>query len=137
MRLKIDPGSRTPIYRQIVEQVKHLIAIGELQPGQQISTIRNLADQLHVNSNTVARAYDALDQDHVISTQQGRGTFIADHADEPQLMTHRRVTLAHMFEHAILEALSLGYSTNEIEQAFGHSLQGWRRKHLSRSRSKK
>lgn len=125
MRLQIDPRRGAPIYQQIVHQVKHLVASGDLSPGQQMPTLRQLAQQLRVNVNTVARAYEILDKDGVISTQQGRGTFIAHHADEPHIVSHRRATLQHMIDQVVLEALSLGYSTTEVAEAFESAAAEW------------
>ena len=65
-----------PIYTQIVEQIRGMVANGELRAGIQLPTVRELAAELRVNFNTVARAYRMLDEAGLISTQRGRGTFI-------------------------------------------------------------
>ena len=128
MRLSIDPRQRSPIYSQIIQQIKHLVASGELTAGQQLPTVRALAAQLHVHLNTVARAYDHLDREGVISAQQGRGTFIAERANQIHLQQHRRETLQTMIDQTILNALSLGYTHQEIEAAFDRTLHNWKRK---------
>lgn len=128
MRLKLDPRSRTPIYAQLVQQVKHQVAAGQLQPGDRLPTVRALAAELRIHTNTVARAYDLLDQAGVISAQQGRGTYIARPADHPQLRRQRRDALHAAVERAVLEALSLGYTSDEISAAFDRTLKNWRRK---------
>jgi len=76
LRISIDGGA--PIYQQIVEQVKRLIAGGRLQPGSDIPPIRVLAEQLRINPNTVARAYLELQREGVIVTRQGSGTVVAE-----------------------------------------------------------
>lgn len=76
VRLRLDFRTRTPIYAQIGRQVTALVVRGELQPGDQLPTVRQLAADLDVNFNTVARAYRRLDEAGVISTQHGRGTFV-------------------------------------------------------------
>ena len=76
--LQIDFRSGLPIYIQIVNQVQAQIAGGILQPGDQLPTVRALAEELRVNFNTVARAYRILDEARIISTQQGRGTYITE-----------------------------------------------------------
>ncbi|MBP7689147.1 MAG: GntR family transcriptional regulator [Thermoflexales bacterium] len=128
MHLKLDPRSRTPIYAQLVQQVKHQVAVGQLQPGDQLPTVRALAAELHVHANTVARAYDLLDQAGVISAQQGRGTYIARPADHPHLRQHRRDALQAQIDRAVLEALSLGYTSEEIAASFDKTLKDWQRK---------
>ena len=62
MQLHVTPGDGAPIYRQIIDQVKHLVAAGRLKPGDEMPPIRGLAQQLLINPNTVARAYRALGQ---------------------------------------------------------------------------
>src|SRR3989337_4416733 len=78
MNLKVDLHSGVPIYIQIVERVKHMIATGELKPGDQLPTVRQLAQDLRVNFNTIERAYRLLDEAGIISTQQGRGTYLLE-----------------------------------------------------------
>ena len=77
-----------PIYAQIVEQVRDWIAKGQLNPGDQLPTVRQLALELRVNLNTVARAYRILDEAGIISTQRGRGTYIWE---KPTEETMRRL----------------------------------------------
>ena len=75
MKLTIDPDSRVPIYVQIEDSIHSLIAAGQIQPGEQLPTIRELAADIRVNLNTVARAYFELDKEGVISTQRGKGLY--------------------------------------------------------------
>src|SRR5512139_3894455 len=76
MQIQLDFRSKVPIYIQIIDQIKHLIAAGVLRPEDQLPTVRQLAADLRVNFNTIARAYRSLDEQGLISTQHGRGTFI-------------------------------------------------------------
>jgi GntR family transcriptional regulator len=78
MNLEIDFRSGIPIYLQVVERIKERLAGGRLKPGDQLPTVRSLALELRVNFNTIARAYRILDDAGVISTQQGRGTYIME-----------------------------------------------------------
>ena len=114
--LTINLESGVPIYMQVVDRIKQMVVSGQLQPGQQIPTIRQLATDLRVNYNTVGRAYLILDQEGVISTQQGRGTYIASHLDEGQVQKLRMGKLRSMFGQVIREAQVLGYSREEIER---------------------
>jgi GntR family transcriptional regulator len=120
--IKVEHGSSIPIYLQIVDSIKHLVATRRLMPGEQLPTIRRLAADLRINYNTVARAYLMLDKEGVISTQQGRGTYIAEHPGEEKLAAMRREKLRAMLSGVVLEAKSLGYTDQEISAAFEDSL---------------
>ena len=77
MQLRISVQDGAPIYQQIVEQVKYLVAGGRLQPGDDVPPIRVLAEQLRINPNTVARAYLELERAGIITMRQGFGTTVA------------------------------------------------------------
>ncbi len=125
MNIRINAESGVPIYMQIVDRIRHLVATGVLRPGQQLPTIRQLAVDLRVDPNTVARAYAILDSQGVISTQQGRGTYIAEHPDEARLAAFREEQLRQIVSHAILDALSLGYRPDEVRDIFLQELTQW------------
>ena len=72
----VDPQSGVPIYLQIIEQIKRSVALGILQAGEQLPTVKQLALDLTINPNTVARAYRDLERDTVIETAPGRGSFV-------------------------------------------------------------
>jgi GntR family transcriptional regulator len=74
----LNPKSGVPIYRQIMDQIRHGIASGRLCPGEQLPTVRALAVELAVNPNTVIKAYSLLEQQGVLTTEQGSGTFVAE-----------------------------------------------------------
>ena len=78
IQFKLDPKTGSPFYRQIIDQIKFGIAIGNLKTGEQLPTVRSLAVELKVNLNTVAKAYKELEIQNVLATQQGTGTFISD-----------------------------------------------------------
>jgi GntR family transcriptional regulator len=78
IQFKLDPKTGSPFYRQIIDQIKFGIAIGNLKTGEQLPTVRSLAVELKVNLNTVAKAYKELEIQNVLETQQGTGTFISD-----------------------------------------------------------
>lgn len=131
MLIRIDPHSGVPIYLQIMDRIKHLVATGTLEPGNQLPTIRQLSVDLRVDPNTVVHAYRELDREGIISTQQGRGTFISEHPDRAQLSQMRRERLNVIVGDALLEALSLGYAEEEIRGTFETRLAQW----LTRNRS--
>lgn len=76
MLLRPNPSLGVPIYLQLMEQVKHAIETGALQPGEQLPGIRPLAEQLVINPNTVAKAYRELEHDGVIELRHGAGAFV-------------------------------------------------------------
>lgn len=127
MELRIDPDSAVPIYLQIVHAIKHQVATGRLKPGEQLPTVRELATDLRINPNTVARAYDQLDTDHVITTQQGRGTYVRERPDNAHLARVRQEQLKSLMDSVIGKALSTGYTAAEIQQVFEAQLARWTR----------
>jgi GntR family transcriptional regulator len=112
--IKLDFHSDLPIYMQIVEQIQRLVAAGTLQPGDQLPTVRTLAAELRINFNTVARAYRILDEARLISTQQGRGTYIFEQPSADAQHMLRQEALAALTAHYLEEALQLGFSPEEV-----------------------
>ncbi len=125
MDIRIDPDSPVPIYMQIVQACKHQVATGRLKPGEQLPTVRELAAVLRINPNTVARAYEQLNSDNVISTQQGRGTYVRDRPDDQHLAKIRDEQLTTMMDSAIAKALSTGYTCDQVRAAFDICLEHW------------
>jgi GntR family transcriptional regulator len=118
MHIQLDFRSGQPIYLQIVEQIRQLVARGDLKPGDQLPTVRQLATDLRVNFNTVARAYRILDEAGLISTQHARGTYVLEAPSDATQQQLRWQGLEGLIKHCIQEANRLGYSTLEIRQAF-------------------
>ena len=127
MDIRIDPISSVPIYLQITYWIKHQVATGRLKPGEQLPTVRLLATDLRINPNTVARAYDTLDIEGVITAQRGRGTYVREHPDEAHLRHVRKDQLKAMMDNVVNTALSLGYPAEEIKEAFAVELARWMR----------
>src|SRR5215207_1591922 len=125
LMLQIDFRSGLPIYTQIVNQVQTQIAGGILKPGDQLPTVRALAEELRVNFNTVARAYRILDEARIISTQQGRGTYITDLPPPNVSEKLRRESLEALTQSYISEAIRLDFSKNEIDQMVKDQLKAW------------
>jgi GntR family transcriptional regulator len=121
--IQLDFRSGTPIYTQIVEQVKQQVVGGELKPGDQLPTVRALALELRVNFNTVARAYRLLDEAGIISTQQGRGTFILDVPPPERTDKLRQQALTALTRDYLIEAHRLGCSPDEINRALKEQLE--------------
>ena len=114
--IQLDFRSGVPIYTQIVEQIKQQVVGGELKPGDQLPTVRALALELRVNFNTVARAYRLLDEAGIISTQQGRGTFILEVPPPERTDKLRQQALEALTRDYLTEALRLGSSPDEIKK---------------------
>ena len=121
--IHLDFRSGTPIYTQIVEQVKQQVLSGELKPGDQLPTVRALALELRVNFNTVARAYRLLDEAGIISTQQGRGTYILEVPPPERTDKLRQQALHALTRDYLHEALRLGCSPDEISQTLKEHLE--------------
>lgn len=112
--IHLDFRAGTPIYTQIVEQVKQQVVSGELKPGDQLPTVRALALELRVNFNTVARAYRLLDEASIISTQQGRGTYILEVPPPERTDKLRQQALQALTRDYLSEAHRLGCNPDEI-----------------------
>jgi GntR family transcriptional regulator len=125
LTLQIDFRSGLPIYTQIVNQVQAQVVGGILQPGDQLPTVRALAEELRVNFNTVARAYRLLDEERIISTQQGRGTYITEIPPPKVSERLRKEMLEALAQRYISEALRLEFSKNEIKQIVSDQLKAW------------
>lgn len=124
--IALDFRAETPIYLQIVEQIRHMVASGELAQGHQLPTVRQLALELGVNFNTVARAYRLLDETGLISTQQGRGTYILEMPSAEVQAKLRQETLEYLTQRYLAEAARLGFTLKEIEAAFQVQALAWK-----------
>ena len=125
LNLQIDFRSGLPIYTQIVNQVQAQVVGGRLKPGDQLPTVRALAEELRVNFNTVARAYRILDEARIISTQQGRGTYITEIPPPKVTEKLRKESLQALTQKYINEAMQLGSSKAEISEIFKEQLKVW------------
>ncbi len=113
MEFRIDGKSGVPFYRQIIEQVKYAIARGELQPGAQLPTVRQLAVDLSINPNTVIRAYKEMEIEGLLETHQGSGTFVTDQKLEIDEVERRRM-LDQIVTEMLARASSYGFTFDEV-----------------------
>ena len=118
----VDFRSGVPIYVQIVEQVQQSVAAGKLKPGDQLPTVRQLASEIRVNFNTVARAYRMLDEAGLISTQQGRGTYILDQPAEKLNDLLKQETLEDQAARFLSELMRKGFKPKEIQEVVDRKL---------------
>ena len=125
-QIKLDFRSDVPIYSQIAEQIQQMVANGELNLGDQLPTVRQLATELRVNFNTVARAYRLLDEAGLISTQRGRGTYIWEQPSEETTLRLRQEGLQNLARNFVEQAIRSGFTLVEVKAAFKDQLDNWR-----------
>jgi GntR family transcriptional regulator len=122
MALKIDPANNTPIYEQVIHQIKYGIATGELAPDEAIPSIRQLSLRLLINPNTVIRAYRELEREGVIEMRRGLGAFVTRKA--PDLCgDERRKIIRQKLGQAIKEALDSRLSVEEVREIISTQLE--------------
>jgi GntR family transcriptional regulator len=114
VQLHLSPRDGLPIYRQIVNQVKYLVAAGRLAQGEELPPIRTLAEQLVVNPNTVARAYLELEQAGLVTKRQGSGTYISDNGS-PLRRGERLKLLTQRVDALLAEARHLDVDLEELQ----------------------
>ena len=114
MDIIINLTDGVPIYRQIVNQIKYLVASGLLRPGEELPPIRTLALQLKVTPNTIVKAYDELESSGVIHGRRGAGTYVSD--GRPLLLAHeeRRRIIEQRIDALLAEAHQLNFTANDI-----------------------
>ena len=113
MLFQIDSASRSPIYRQLVGQIREAVARGRLAPEERLPSVRDLSRQLVINPNTVARVYTELERDGVLNTRPGLGVFVA----QPKNDLTRRVRkdrLTSLVDGLLTEAVHLGFAADEV-----------------------
>ncbi len=120
MRLNVDPQSATPIYAQICRQVKWAISAGMLADGDMLPSVRQLAQDLRVNPNTVVKAYGELDSDGIITSVHGKGTFVACGAEERLPAGSDQVTQS--LRTAVTMAQDAGMSAEQVRQLLEEQL---------------
>jgi GntR family transcriptional regulator len=121
----VDPHTGVPIYLQLIEQVKRSVALGVLSAGERLPTVKQLATQLTINPNTVARAYRELERDGIIETSVGRGSFVrGDHAIDTAAQALSSVT-SSSFDAAVREAKSMGLRRDMVHELFDQALVRW------------
>ena len=113
MELRISPSDGTPIYLQIINQVKYLVASGRLGAGEELPPIRALAEQLRINPNTVARAYRELEMAGVVTKRRTTGTYVSD-SGSPLAHGERMKILTERADALLIEARQMGVGTEEV-----------------------
>ncbi len=121
----ISTGSNTPIYKQITDQVWLAVVTGKLAVGDQLPSVRALAEELVVNPNTIARAYADLMRDGLIESRAGRGVFITR---KRKVFTREEGwrRLEPLIDAAIGEAMAMDFTHGELREAFEKKLGQWK-----------
>ena len=123
---EINFSSDEPLYQQLVEHFQRQIAVNQLHAGDRVPAIRELAKKLGLDPGTVARAYRELEREGIIVSRRGGGSFISASAGNSNLAAQEQKRLEALLEKAILEALALGFTTEEVETAFTVRFAQWR-----------
>jgi GntR family transcriptional regulator len=126
MFTELDFRSHVPIYVQLVDRIKNLVASGTVGPGDQLPTVRQMAAELRVNFNTIARAYRILDEEGVISTQQGRGTYVLEPMPPERASRLRRSALEGMTKSFLEHAHQVGFKPDEVTTVLDELIDTWR-----------
>jgi GntR family transcriptional regulator len=112
--ITINLTDGVPIYRQIVNQVKYLVASGLLQPGEELPPIRTLALQLKVTPNTIVKAYGDLEVSGVVHKRRGSGTFVSEGRPQQVALRERRRLIEQRIDGLLAEAHQLNFTTDDI-----------------------
>ena len=133
IEIHLKENAQSPLYRQIIEQVRQSIATKQLHQGEHLPTVRQLAKSLNLNPGTIVKAYGELEREGLVVSHRGGGTVVSAAADNPMLLVIRQRRLSNMLSSIILEALSSGYSPEGIEAAFHRHLDRWREERRHRA----
>ena len=123
MIVRVNPKSSVPIFQQLVDEVKAAIARGACGPDAMIPSVRQMATQVLVNPNTVAKAYRELEREGVLYTRRGLGVFVA--STGPRLCrAERRTAIARKLKGVIAQGRRAGIETTDLRRAFDQALGG-------------
>lgn len=120
MQLRLNFNSGVPIYVQLMEQIKHAVETGAVRTGEQLPTIRKVAEDLAMNPNTVARAYRELEREGVIEVRHGSGAFVAEVKAGPKAAAIAKASKG--LRCAIEAGATLGLSEPEMRRVFEQEL---------------
>lgn len=110
----VDSRSPTPIYAQLDRAIRAAIATGQLEPEAQLPTVRQLAVELAINANTVARVYAQLERDGILETRRGVGTFVRGNPSPENARMHRERELKELIHRFVGDAALLGFTLPEL-----------------------
>ena len=111
---QIDTNHPTPLYAQLERAIRFAIATEKLRIGEQLPTVRQLAVELRINANTVAKVYAELERAGVVETRRGVGTFVSAQPSEAATRRDRDRHLRELAEHFIAETHNRGFSIEDV-----------------------
>jgi GntR family transcriptional regulator len=126
--VQVNFKSGVPVYLQIVQQVKAAAASGALKPGDTLPSVRSLAEELRINRNTAARAYNELETEGILETRQGSGCFIKANGTPRLRRSARAETLAAEIDAVIVQAHHLQISDDQLRDLLEERLSNFREK---------
>jgi GntR family transcriptional regulator len=115
--VSIDPRDKTPIYAQLERGLRAGMATGRLKPGDQLPTVRQLAVELRINANTVARVYAELERSGAIETRRGVGSFVTATAEKARPPREHEKRLRAFTTRVLAEAATAGFNRDDIVHA--------------------
>ena len=121
MQIKIDNASDRPVYQQIIDQVKRDIAIGRLGRDEKLPTVRQLAGQLAINPNTIAKAYQQLEREGIITTRPGSGAFVAN-LDSDLSGSVKKKLISEDLERAVVDAFHMQIDSQTLLRWFNEAI---------------
>jgi GntR family transcriptional regulator len=113
LHFQINPHSGVPVYRQMIDQVKYYIASGTLNPGDQLPSIRELAQKLAINPTTVVRVYSDLEHEGILEMRHGKGAFVTNSGHQMSA-TQRERTLRKLARQLAVEAVQMGAPASQV-----------------------
>jgi GntR family transcriptional regulator len=128
IEFRLDRRSGVPAYRQIIDQVRHAVHLGILQPGDQLPTVRDVVKQITINPNTVHRAYLELELQGLTEGRTGSGTFIRQTLSE---VSHQQTKLLGQLELWIKRAREAGLQVEAIEALIAEAMHAMKEEEMS------
>lgn len=122
MQFQIDNASDRPVYQQIIDRVKRDIALGRLIKDEKLPTVRELAGQLVINPNTIAKAYKQLEQEGIIVTRPGVGAFVAQLSSNLSNSVRKKL-ICEQIERAVVEAVHMQVARDQLAQWFSQTVE--------------
>ena len=121
MQIRIDNASERPVYQQIIDHVKRDIALGRLERDEKLPTVRQLAGQLAINPNTIAKAYQQLEREGIITTRPGSGAFVAN-LDSNLNNSVKKKLISEDLERAVVDAFHMQIDSQTLLKWFNEAI---------------